>query len=89
MRLIIFVGIFLTCLVLTEAQSFRPSKAQEFLEKYPVLIKYSDLVDIAENENFSVLPSRETQNALPEKDYMKGKTYYKGKDGKMHVGYLV
>jgi len=43
-------------LALTNASSFRPSKVEEFLETYPVLIKYSDMVDIVENENFSLFP---------------------------------
>mgnify|MGYP003581566128 CR=1 FL=1 len=89
MRLTIFVVIFLACLSVTKAHDLRYSKVQEFLKKYPILIKESDMVDIVENENFSLLPPRETQNALPDKNYGKGQTVVKGKDGKPHVVYLV
>ena len=83
MRLAIFVCLLLTCLVLTKAQSFRSSKVQEFLEEYPILIKYSDWIDIIENEAFG-LPSKEYQNAQP-KDSAGGKKVVKGKDGKYVV----
>jgi len=89
MRLTLFVGLLLTCLVLAKTHDLRYSKVQEFLKKYPILIKESDMVDIVENGNFSLFPHREPQIALPYKDYSKGKTVIKGNDGKSHVGYLV
>jgi len=64
MRLIIFVGLLLTCLALTEAQSFRSSQTQESLEKSPILTKESDMVHINEAEAFGQ-PPREYQDAAP------------------------
>ncbi len=73
MRLAIFVCLFLACLAFAKAQSFRPSRVQEFLDNYPILIKETDMIDIAENENFSFFPKKETQFALPGKKYKTGK----------------
>jgi len=70
MRFALFACFLLACLVLTKAQEYRYSKVQEFLEKYPILIKYGDWVDIVENETFK-MPRHENQHV----------GYSKGKDG--------
>ncbi len=60
MRFTLFVCLLLTCLAFTKAHELRYSKVQDFLKKYPILIKESDMIDIAENESFS-MPQREMQ----------------------------
>ncbi len=62
MRLALFVCLLVTCLVFTKAHDLRYSKVQEFLDKYPILVKYGDWVDIIENETYKVTPKRENQN---------------------------
>ncbi len=82
MRLALFVGLLLTCLAFTKAHDLRYTKAQEFLAKYPILIKQSAMIDIVENENFSLFPPKQTQDAQPGSG---GKKVVTGKDGKPHV----
>ncbi len=62
MRLALFVCLVVSCLVFAKAQSFRYSKAQEFLDNYPIKIAYDDWVDIIENETHKTLPKRQNQS---------------------------
>ncbi len=62
MRLALFVCLVVGCLTFAKAQSFRYSKAQEFLDNYPIMIQYGDWIDIIENETLKVLPRRVTQS---------------------------